>query len=96
MTYKTKLIQEESVIIPLENLLAIDVSSYVEPRFESQEYEGNKPRNISEIISSYAFAKLSKRNQRLSGDSLRKIEFNKLACIVHFQWHEFAWSSEGE
>ena len=96
MTREAKLIQEESVIIPLEQLLAIDVSGYVKPYYSHGEYDGNKPRNISEILSSYAFAKLSKRNRRIGGDSLRKIEFNKLACIVHFQWHEFAWESEGK
>jgi len=94
MTYETKLIQEQNVTIPIEQLLAIDVSSYVEPRFESQEYEGNKPKNISEVLASYAYAKLSKRDRGISGDTLKKIEFNKLACVVYFAWYKFAWSSE--
>ena len=83
MTSKARIIQEKSVVIPIEKLLGIDAK-----------YEGKKLMNISEILSSYAYAKLSKRDQHIEGCVLRKIEFNKLACIVYFTWYELAWNSE--
>lgn len=94
MPFITQLIQETSVTIPLEQLLKIDVSGFVEPYFEHYEYGGNKSKSISDIISSYAYTRLSKEDQQLTEPMKSKIEFNEWACIVHFAWTQFNWEEE--